>query len=97
MTDYQKIAELLYPTIKTSVEEIFARYPKRNLKEGQVVTRFAPSPTGLMHIGNFFQAFISYNLAKNTDGIIFLRIEDTDQKRKIENAQAVLYDILNRF
>ena len=97
MTDYQKIAELLYPTKKTSVEEIFARYPKRNLKEGQVVTRFAPSPTGLMHIGNFFQAFISYNLAKNTDGIIFLRIEDTDQKRKIENAQAVLYDILNRF
>lgn len=97
MNDNQKIAELLYPQITTTTEEIFARYPKRNLKDGQVVTRFAPSPTGLMHIGNFFQAFISYNLAKNTDGIIFLRIEDTDQKRKIENAQKILYDILDRF
>ena len=97
MNDNQKIAELLYPQITTTTEEIFARYPKRDLKDGQVVTRFAPSPTGLMHIGNFFQAFISYNLAKNTDGIIFLRIEDTDQKRKIENAQKILYDILDRF
>ena len=95
--DSKKIAELLYPDIKISVEDIFKRYPKRNLKEGQIVTRFAPSPTGYIHIGNFFQAFISYNLAKNTDGILFLRIEDTDDKRKIEEAKYVLYDVLGRF
>ena len=97
MNDYQKIAELLYPDVTLTADDIFARYPKRKLKDGAVVTRFAPSPTGLMHIGNFFQAFISYNIAKNTDGIIFLRIEDTDQKRKLDNAQNVVYEILDRF
>ena len=97
MNDYQKIADLIFPNVTLSIDEIFARYPKRSLNDGQVVTRFAPSPTGLMHIGNFFQAFISYNIAKNTNGIIFLRIEDTDQKRKLDNAQNVVYEILDRF
>ena len=97
MNDNQKIANLIFPNVTMTAEEIISRYPKRKLKEGAVVTRFAPSPTGLMHIGNFFQAFISYNIAKNTDGIIFLRIEDTDQKRKIENAQKILYEILDKF
>ena len=69
----QKIADLLFPHINISAEEVFAKYPKRSLKEGQIVTRFAPSPTGYVHIGNFFQAFISYNLAKNSNGIYFLR------------------------
>ena len=95
--DYEKIAELLYPDVKLSVDDILKRYPKRNLSEGQVVTRFAPSPTGLLHIGNFFQAFISYNLAKNTNGILFLRIEDTDEKRKVREAKAVIYEVLERF
>ena len=67
----QDIADLLFPDINETPEDIFAKYPRRNLREGQVVTRFAPSPTGFMHIGNFFQAFISYNLAKNSDGILF--------------------------
>ena len=93
----QDIANLLFPDITQTPEDIFARYPKRNLKEGQVVTRFAPSPTGFMHIGNFFQAFISYNLAKNSNGILFLRIEDTDEKREIKEAKKVIYDVLNRF
>ena len=91
------IAQLLFPNVKLSFEEILKRYPKRNLKENQIVTRFAPSPTGYMHIGNFFQAFISYNLAKNTNGILFLRIEDTDEKRKIKEAKEVIYDVLSRF
>ena len=93
----QDIANLLFPDVTQTPEDIFARYPKRNLKEGQVVTRFAPSPTGFMHIGNFFQAFISYNLAKNSNGILFLRIEDTDEKREIKEAKKVIYDVLNRF
>lgn len=95
--DYKDIAELLYPDVKLSVDEIMKRYPKRNLKESQIVTRFAPSPTGLMHIGNFFQAFISYNLAKNTDGVLFLRIEDTDEKRKVKEAKQVIYEVLDKF
>lgn len=95
--NYNDIAQLLFPDVTESPEDIFKKYPKRNLKEGQMVTRFAPSPTGLVHIGNFFQAFISYNIAKNTDGIIFLRIEDTDRKREKLVAKQVLYDVLKRF
>lgn len=94
--DYKAIADLIFPDVTMTEEEIFAKYPKRNLKEGQIVTRFAPSPTGFMHIGNFFQAFISYNLAKNSDGILFLRIEDTDRKREIKEATKVIYDVLSR-
>ena len=95
--DYKKIADLLFPEVKTTTEEIFAKYPKRNLKEGQVVSRFAPSPTGYMHIGNFFQMFISYNLTRVSDGVFFLRIEDTDSKREKEQAKEVVFEILNKF
>ncbi len=93
----QDIANLLFPEVTLSAEEILSKYPKRNLKEGQMVTRFAPSPTGLVHIGNFFQAFISYNIAKNTNGVLFLRIEDTDRKREKLEAKEVLYNVLDRF
>ncbi len=95
--DYKKIANLLYPEVTTTPEEIFARYPKRNLKESQVVSRFAPSPTGYMHIGNFFQMFISYNLTRVSDGVFFLRVEDTDSKREKEQAKEVVFEILNKF
>ena len=95
--DYKKLAELLFPEIKLTVEDIEKRYPKRNLKEGQVVSRYAPSPTGYMHIGNFFQMFISYNLTRVTDGVFFLRIEDTDSKREKQDATKVIYEILDRF
>lgn len=95
--DYQKLANLLYPNVKTSPEEILAKYPPRNLKQGEVVSRFAPSPTGFMHIGNFFQMFISYSLCKVSNGVFFLRMEDTDAKREVEGARAFIYDILNRF
>ncbi len=93
----QDIAQLLFPDINESADDIFKKYPKRMLKDGQMVTRFAPSPTGLVHIGNFFQAFISYNIAKNTNGVLFLRIEDTDRKREKVEAKKVLYDVLRRF
>jgi len=95
--NYQKLADLLFADNKYTVEEIEKRYQKRSLKEGQVVSRYAPSPTGYMHIGNFFQMFISYNLTRVTDGTMFLRIEDTDTKREKKDAQAVIYEILSRF
>ncbi|MBO5395193.1 MAG: glutamate--tRNA ligase [Clostridia bacterium] len=93
----KKIAQLLFPDVTMTAEEVLAKYPKRSLKEGQIVTRFAPSPTGFVHIGNFFQAFISYNLAKNSDGIYFLRLEDTDRKREKANAKEILYKALETF
>lgn len=97
MTNYQKIAELLYPNNKYTVEEILSRYPKRKLNEKQVVSRYAPSPTGYMHLGNFFQMFIAYNLTRVTDGVFFLRIEDTDAKREKKDAVGVIYEVLERF
>ena len=92
-----KIAELLFPNIELSIDEIFKKYPKRELGNNCQVTRYAPSPTGLMHIGNFFQAFISYNLAKNTNGIFYVRFEDTDSKREIKEAKDVIFQILREF
>ena len=95
--DYKKLANLLFPDIKYNVEDIEKRYPARKLTKGQVVSRFAPSPTGNMHIGNFFQMFISYNLTRVTDGIFFLRIEDTDSKREKKDAVKVVYEVLSKF
>lgn len=95
--DSVKIANLLFPNTKYTVEEIEKKYKKRNLSENQVVSRYAPSPTGYMHIGNFFQMFISYNLTRVTDGTFFLRVEDTDAKREKQDATKVIYDILDRF
>lgn len=96
MNDNKQIAELLFPNLALTESEVFAKYPQRKLKDGQIVTRFAPSPTGYMHIGNFFQTFISYNLAKNSKGILFLRIEDTDKKREVSDAKKVIYDVLGK-
>lgn len=95
--DYQKIANLLFPNINISTADIEKKYPQRNLSPSQVVSRYAPSPTGYMHIGNFFQMFISYNLTRNTDGKFFIRIEDTDSKREKKEAKEVIYEILTRF
>lgn len=96
MNDSKKIADILFADVE-DVAKIIGKYPKRLLKKGEEVTRFAPSPTGLMHIGNFFPAFISYNLAKQSDGIFYLRIEDTDSKREIKEAKDVIYKILKEF
>ena len=81
---YKEMADILFPNLLHSAEYYINKYKPRQLAPNGVVTRFAPSPTGFMHIGNFFQAFISFNLAKNTNGILFLRIEDTYEKRKIK-------------
>ncbi len=95
--DYQKLAELLFPNNKLTVAEIEKKYPKRNLPEGAQVTRYAPSPTGFMHLGNFFQAFISSTVARMSNGIFYLRNEDTDKKREIEGASTVIMSILSNY
>lgn len=95
--DNRKMADLLFPNLKWTTEEIEAKYKPRNLTKEQVVSRYAPSPTGYMHVGNFFQMFISYNLTRITNGKFFLRIEDTDSKREKKDATKVIYEILSRF
>ena len=76
------LAELIFPNITKTVEDYETMYPVRNLKEGAKVTRFAPSPTGYIHLGGFYQAIIDYVMAKKSGGVFYLRIEDTDQKKE---------------
>ena len=83
--DYKDLANLIFPDVK-EIEYYENKYPERELKEGAVVSRFAPSPTGFVHIGGIYQSLIAKKLANQTEGIFFLRIEDTDQKREVENA-----------
>lgn len=82
--DYNKLAELIFPDIKETIKELEVRFPKRDLQDGAYVTRFAPSPTGYMHIGGLYTAMISSKLARQTNGVFYLRIEDTDKKRELE-------------
>ncbi len=84
--DYNYLAELLFPNIKTLPEDMEARYPKRKLPEGAKVTRFAPSPTGFVHFGGLFPSTIGERLAHQSGGVFYLRIEDTDAKREVEGA-----------
>lgn len=79
------LANLIFPDITKTVEDYEKMYPKRNLDEGAVVTRFAPSPTGFVHMGSLLASFVERKAAKDTNGIFYLRIEDTDQERKVEN------------
>ena len=81
----KELADLLLPGVDSDISKYEEKYPERNLKEGAIVTRFAPSPTGFVHMGSLFQSFISRKVANDTEGIFFLRVEDTDQKREIEN------------
>lgn len=94
--DYKDLANVIFPDIKDSsyYEE---KYPKRDLTEGAIVTRFAPSPTGFSHIGGLYQSVIAKKMANQTGGIFFLRIEDTDQKREIENGITDIVTSLQEF
>lgn len=95
--DYKKLADLLFSDNKFDFTEIEKKYPKRNLEKAAEVTRFAPSPTGFMHLGGFFQALIDFNIAKRSGGVFYLRIEDTDQKREISGASAIILGILTEY
>ena len=95
--DYQALAELLFPDVTTTPEELEARFPQRNLPEGAVVTRMAPSPTGFVHLGNLVQGMISERMAHQSGGVLFLRVEDTDAKREVPGAVEVLINSLKHY
>ena len=91
MDNYNKeLAQLLFPNIDKKPEYYEELYPQRNLKEGARVTRFAPSPTGFLHFGNLFTCMIAYKTAKATDGVFYVRVEDTDAKRKVDGAEGIM-------
>ncbi len=94
--DYKDLADVIYPNVK-DIEYYEKMYPARNLSEGAEVTRFAPSPTGFVHIGGLYQCIINSALARQTNGVFYLRIEDTDQKRKIENGVSQIIDSIAKF
>ena len=95
--DYQKLAELLFPHITKTPEDYEAMYPQRNLPEGAKVTRLGPSPTGFIHLGNLYGAFVDERLAHQSGGKFFLRIEDTDDKRFVEGAVEIIINSLRFF
>ena len=93
---YKELADLIFPDAK-DVSYYEEKYPERNLKEGAIVTRFAPSPTGFVHIGGLYQSLVAKKMAKQTDGVFFVRIEDTDQKREIENGVSEILTSLKEY
>ena len=95
--DYNKLAELLFPHITKTPEEYEALYPPRQLPEGAKVTRLGPSPTGFIHLGNLYGAFVDERLAHQSGGKFYLRIEDTDDKRYVEGAVEIIINSLRFF
>lgn len=93
----KEYADFLLPGVEHTWEEYEKMYPERDLKEGAIVTRYAPSPTGLPHMGNLFQSFVSMVFAKQTDGIFYLRVEDTDTERTVENGVKKILDSVSPF
>ncbi len=94
--NYKELADMIFPDVK-EISYYENKYPKRLLPEGAVVTRFAPSPTGFVHIGGLYQALVAIMVAKKTNGVFFLRVEDTDQKREIENGVTDIVNSLKNF
>lgn len=94
--DRKEYADFLITT-KHDYEYYLKKYKKRNLKEGAMVTRLAPSPTGMVHLGSLYSGFIDSIMAKQSGGICFLRIEDTDTERTVEDGVNVIIDSLNKF
>lgn len=97
MTDFEKLAELLFSDIDKTPEYYEQLYPQRPLAEGARVSRFAPSPTGFLHIGGLFAAMVAKLNASTTKGVFFLRIEDTDKKREITDGVSEIIKGLEAF
>ena len=95
--DCNKLAELLFPNVTETIEDLEKKYPERDLKEGARVTRFAPSPTGYLHIGGLFGALVDVLTAKATGGVAYLRVEDTDKKREIEDGVSAIINGFDSF
>lgn len=97
MNDNKLLADLIFPNVTETIEDLEKRYPKRNLKEGAMVTRFAPSPTGFLHSGSLYTTLLNWRLATQSEGVFYIRLEDTDQKREIEGSGKELLDQLKVF
>ena len=95
--DYKALANLLFPNVTETPEEVEARFPARQLPEGAVVSRMAPSPTGFVHLGNLVQGTISERMSHQSNGVLFLRVEDTDAKREVPGAVEVLINTLKHY
>lgn len=95
--DFKKLADLLFPSVTLTPEDMEKKYPKRNLPDGAKVTRFAPSPTGFIHLGGIYGAMIDERLAHQSGGVFYLRIEDTDAKREVEGAAEALIRTLAEY
>src|SRR5574344_760718 len=97
MEDYNLLAETLFPDVKLTIDDLEKRFPPRVLPSGAEVTRFAPSPTGFLHTGSLFTAMIAYKVAKQSKGVFYVRLEDTDTKREIEGSGLSLLNQLDTF
>src|SRR5690242_17017871 len=97
MTFYTELAQLLFPHITTTPADLFRQYPPRPLPAGARVTRFAPSPTGFVHIGSLMTTLVDQRIARQTDGVFFLRIEDTDKKREQDRSVEQIVRNLTNF
>ena len=95
--DYQALAGLLFPDVTDTPETLEEKYPLRQLPEGAIVTRMAPSPTGFVHLGNLVMGVTAERMAHQSGGILFLRVEDTDAKREVPGAVEVLIDTLKHY
>jgi glutamyl-tRNA synthetase len=95
--NYEILANTIFPNIDKEPQYYVLKYPKRNLKEGAKVTRYAPSPTGFQHIGGVFSALIDERIATQSQGVFYLRIEDTDQKREVVGAIEDTINTMHKF
>ncbi len=95
--DYNALAELLFPNVTDTPDMLEEKYPLRNVPEGAVITRMAPSPTGFVHLGNLVQGLTSERMAHQSGGVLFLRVEDTDAKREVPGAVKVLIETLKHY
>src|SRR3989344_2447165 len=93
----KELAKLVFPEVKFTIDGLEKKYPNRELKEGTIVARVAPSPTGFMHIGGGYSALVSERLAHQSGGIFFLRIEDSDKKREVEGARDLIINSLRSY
>ena len=95
--DYKKLANLLYPNTDKNISYYLKNAKKRNLNKGAEVTRIAPSPTGFLHVGTVYGALIDYFVAKNSGGVYYMRLEDTDNKREVQDAGEIAYSMLSYY
>ena len=91
------LAQLLFPQVTETPEDLERRYPPRDLPAGAIVTRMAPSPTGFVHLGNLVQGLVAERMAHQSGGVLFLRVEDTDAKREVPGAVEVLIQTLQHY